>query len=75
MVSWPACRKNLELTLTCIFYSCVDKSSGRKIRKKLCGPKSTRPKGKKRKCNLYSCDFEWAVDRWEQCTHTCGAQG
>ena len=57
------------------FDSCIDKTTGRKIRKKLCGPHSTRPRGRKRKCNTFSCDFEWASERWEQCTHTCGSQG
>ncbi len=55
--------------------SCVDKLSGRRIRKKLCGPKSSRPSGKTRRCNTFSCNFEWASDRWEPCTHTCGSQG
>ena len=63
------------VTLFFFLISCIDKTTGRKIRKKLCGPKSTRPTGKRRKCNTFSCDFEWAVDRWEQCTHTCGSQG
>ena len=60
----------------CFFeFSCDDKTSGRKIRKKMCGPRHTRPQPKRRKCNIYSCDFHWAVDRWESCTHSCGSQG
>ena len=55
--------------------SCVDKSSGRKIRKKFCGPRSSRPNGKRRRCNTFPCDFEWTTERWEECTHTCGSQG
>ena len=55
--------------------SCVDKSSGRKIRKKFCGPRSSRPNGKRRRCNTFPCDFEWTAERWEECTHTCGSQG
>ena len=41
----------------------------------MCGPRHTRPQPKRRKCNTYSCDFHWAVDRWESCTHSCGSQG
>ena len=55
--------------------SCIDKSNGRKVRKKMCGPRHTRPKGRRRSCNTFSCDFEWASDRWEPCTRSCGSQG
>ena len=41
----------------------------------MCGPRHTRPKGRRRTCNTFSCDFEWASDRWEPCTRSCGSQG
>ena len=56
-------------------FSCVDKLSGRRIRKKLCGPKSERPVGRKRKCNTFACDFHWMADQWEHCTTSCGLKG
>ena len=58
-----------------IFSSCVDRLTGKRIRKKLCGPKSERPVGRKRKCNEFPCDFQWVADKWEHCTTSCGMNG
>ena len=57
------------------FFSCVDKTTGKRIRKKQCGPKSNRPVGRKRRCNTFPCDFHWVADKWEYCTTSCGLNG
>lgn len=53
----------------------MDKTTGMRIRKKKCGPKSDRPVGRKRDCNTFMCNFQWAADRWEPCTTSCGIKG
>ena len=39
------------------FGSCVDKFTGRNIRKKLCGRKPSSVGKNSRKCNTFGCDF------------------
>ena len=45
------------------------------VKRRKCGPKSSRPHPQRRPCNTFSCEFSWASAEWEECTASCGTTG
>ena len=63
---------------TKFYCSCVNKWSGRRVRRHHCDELlrgSSLAGINSRDCNTASCEFEWIATEWEHCTHSCGAYG
>jgi hypothetical protein len=48
---------------------------GKRIKKRLCGTKRSRPRAERRPCNIFPCQSEWVPAAWEDCSANCGKQG
>ena len=72
---WSKCSKECGGGKQKLVIRCFDSKTGKRIRRKLCGPKRSRPRVEKRSCNNFGCETHWVAADWEQCTATCGKHG
>ena len=59
----------------------MERTTGRRVHRRHCltnaGDKLESVPGirRSRRCNTFSCDFQWMPAKWEHCTHSCGLNG
>ena len=54
---------------------CYDSESGRRMKRRHCGSKKSRPNKEKRPCNIFQCESNWVEGPWENCPVSCGTSG
>ncbi|XP_040571137.1 A disintegrin and metalloproteinase with thrombospondin motifs 3 [Lepeophtheirus salmonis] len=71
---WSKCSSKCGGGTQKLLMRCVDKKTGRRIRRHSQCRKS-RPAIKRRSCNNFSCHFQWFTTPWEDCNQSCGMEG
>lgn len=75
IMGWSRCSKDCGGGVQRLIIRCFDSVTGQRIKKRLCGPKRSRPRSEKRGCNTFSCETAWVAGEWEHCSASCGKTG
>ena len=75
IMGWSRCSKDCGGGVQRLIIRCFDSVTGQRIKRRLCGPKRSRPRSEKQGCNMFSCETSWVPGEWEHCSATCGKTG